>query len=84
MTGTEVIGMIPDALVLPAAGDRLQLVDLRASRLLSSGLAGHLAGRAGREAGALVEAVRDAGESVPAEVRRAADRLAETLTGTGP
>ncbi len=80
---TEVVGMIPDALVLPAAGDRLQLVDSRTSRLLSARLAAHLGARAEREAGALVEAVRDVRTEVPDEVRRAADRLAEVLTGIG-
>ncbi|MDH5590974.1 MAG: glutamate formimidoyltransferase [Gemmatimonadota bacterium] len=38
---TEVIGMIPDALVLPAAEDRLKVCDLGSSRLLSHGLAAH-------------------------------------------
>lgn len=42
---TEIIGMIPDALVLPAATDRLRLLDPGPSRLLSRGLAEHLARR---------------------------------------
>lgn len=45
---TEVIGMIPDQLVLSAAGDRLHLEDARPARLLSRRLVQHLAGsRAG-------------------------------------
>ena len=39
VAGTEVIGMIPDPLVLPAAADRLQLLDSLPSRLLSARLA---------------------------------------------
>lgn len=81
VTGTEVIGLIPDALVLPAAADRLQLVDPRASRLLSHRLAEHLARRADREARALLESVRGAGDRATPEIRAAADRLSDTLTG---
>lgn len=40
--GTEVIGLIPDALVFPAAARRLQLLDARSDRLLSSRLVRHL------------------------------------------
>lgn len=82
VTGTEVIGLIPDALVLPAAADRLQLLGPGSSRLLSPRLAKHVAGRAAREANALVVTIRQLGERVPPELRRAADRLAETMTGT--
>jgi glutamate formiminotransferase len=39
---TEVIGMIPDALVLPAAQDRLHLPDLDPARLLSRRVAEHV------------------------------------------
>ncbi len=48
ITATEVVGMIPDALVLPAAADRLRLLDPDPSRLLSSRLAAHLARDPGR------------------------------------
>lgn len=47
---TEVVGMIPDALVLPAAADRLNLRDPDPSRLLSSRLAAYLAARTGAAA----------------------------------
>jgi glutamate formiminotransferase len=40
---TEVIGMIPDGLVLPAAADRLRLSDADPERLLSSRILVHLA-----------------------------------------
>jgi glutamate formiminotransferase len=77
---TEVIGMIPDPLVLPAAADRLHLLDSPPSRLLSSRLARHVAERAARHAEALLQAVRDEGDSVPARVREAALRLSGSLT----
>ncbi len=77
---TEVIGMIPDALVLPAATDRLHLLDSPPSRLLSTRLARHLAARTARHAEALLQAVRDEGDAVPARVREAALRLSGSLT----
>jgi glutamate formiminotransferase len=80
ITGTEVIGMLPDPLVLPAAADRLSLLDCPPSRLLSIRLARHIAERAARHAEALLEAVRDEGEAVPTRVREAALRLSASLT----
>lgn len=80
VTGTEVIGMIPDPLVLPAAADRLHLLDSPPSRMLSARLARHIAERAARHAEALLQAVREEGEAVPARVREAALRLAGSLT----
>lgn len=48
---TEIIGMMPDELVLTAAVDRMQLTDADARRLLSRRLARHLSGSdAGTEA----------------------------------
>jgi glutamate formiminotransferase len=41
---TEIIGMMPDELVLTAAVDRMQLMDTDARRLLSRRLARHLSG----------------------------------------
>ena len=80
IAGTEVIGMIPDPLVLPAAADRLQLFDFPPSRLLSTRLARHVAERTARHAEALLQAVRDEGDAVPALVREAAHRLSGSLT----
>jgi len=82
VTGTEVIGMIPDPLVLPAAGDRLQLVDPRPSRLLSARISKHRADRAVRAVEALLDAVEAGDAGTPPELREAVDRLAETLTRT--
>lgn len=48
---TEVIGMVPDELVLSAAADRMQLIEADSGRLLSRRLARHLIGSdAGTEA----------------------------------
>lgn len=79
---TEVIGMIPDALVFPAAEDRLQLLDPTGERRLSARLADHLAGRADAAARALVDAVREGGDEVPPPIREAAASLARSLIGT--
>ena len=46
ISGVEVIGMIPDQLVLPAAANRLGLGEVSPGRLLSTRLARHLAKRA--------------------------------------
>ncbi|MFP3948554.1 MAG: glutamate formimidoyltransferase [Longimicrobiales bacterium] len=80
ITGTEVIGLVPDTLVLPAAGDRLKLPGPEFSRLLSARLARHVSERASREAGELLERIREAGDRVPREIRDAAERLADSLT----
>ena len=50
VAGTEVIGMIPDPLVLPAAADRLHLLDSLPSRLLSARLGRHVSERSLRAA----------------------------------
>ncbi|MBW3535878.1 MAG: glutamate formimidoyltransferase [Gemmatimonadetes bacterium] len=76
VSATEIIGMMPDALVLPAAADRLRLLDAHPSRLLSSRLAHHLSTRVAPGVAELVEAVREAGDAVPEPVRAAARRLA--------
>ena len=44
---TQVIGMLPDALVLPPAAGRLVLPDLGPARVLSHRVAAHVARRAG-------------------------------------
>jgi glutamate formiminotransferase len=80
LTGTEVIGMVPDPLVLPAATDRLLLLDTPPSRLLSTRLARHVAERAARHAEVLLQAVREEGDAVPARVREAVLRLSGSLT----
>lgn len=51
ITETEVIGMMPDTLVLPAARDRLHLPDLDPARLLSRRVAEHVRSRLSRERG---------------------------------
>lgn len=78
---TEVIGMIPDALVLPAAGDRLNLLGLTPARLLSRRVDRHVIGRAVAESGSLHDALQAHGDAVPDEVRNAAFRLLGALLG---
>jgi hypothetical protein len=80
ITGTEVIGMIPDGLVLPAAEDRLRLLDSSASRLLSARLAEHVSARLSRELQALLAAIEGVGEEAPAAIREAAERLSVGAT----
>lgn len=75
VTGTEVIGMVPDALVLPAAGDRLDLPDLGPARVLSTRVAAHLSTRVAADVERLRLAVERAGDAVPSDVRDAARRL---------
>jgi len=82
VTETEVIGMIPEALVLPAAEDRLHLSGLSPSRLLSHRVSRHLVERAAEDSVALRSALAAAGSDVPVGVRDAASRLLGTLLGT--
>ena len=42
---TQVVGMIPDALVLPATRDRLHILDLKPARVLSRRVRMHMEGR---------------------------------------
>lgn len=75
---TEVIGMIPEGLVLEAAARRLRLLGANSSRFLPARLAGHLASRAARDAGTILSWIEGIGEAVPSDVRAAMERL------TGP
>ena len=82
VTATEVIGMIPDALVLGAAADRLQLLDPDPARLLSARLVGHVSARISREVHALLDAIQEAGDGLPVTVRFQAAQLARVARGT--
>lgn len=82
IVATEVIGMIPDALVLRTAARRLRLLDAHPGRLLSTRLAGHLARRGARDLETLVSWARTSGAGVPTHVRGAAERLALPSTIT--
>jgi hypothetical protein len=77
--GTEVIGVLTDPLVLPAASDRLRLLDPRPSRLLSARLAAHLSRRAVEAMRSLVDAVAAEGAAVPETVVAAARNAAESF-----
>jgi glutamate formiminotransferase len=82
VAGTEVVGMIPDGLVLPAAEDRLQLLDFNASRLLPKRLAEHISARFSRDVQTLLGAIAEAGDEAPAQVRAAAERLSGSVRAT--
>lgn len=82
VVATEVVGMIPDTLVLRTSARRLGLLDAHPGRLLSARLAGHLARRGASDIETLVSWVRTCGSGVPDHVRRAAERLALPSTIT--
>jgi glutamate formiminotransferase len=81
VVSTEVIGMIPDALLLEAAADRLDLLDPAPSRVLSSRVLDHVAARTTAAAMQLVRSVEAGGSAVPVEVRQATVKLKEALVG---
>ena len=82
VVATEVIGMIPDALVLRTSAHRLRLLGADAGRLLSARVARHVARRGLSEFETLVTWIRAAGSGVPSDVRAAAERLALQSTTT--
>jgi glutamate formiminotransferase len=73
-SGTEVVGMVPDTLVLPAAADRLDLLDPRPSRLLSHRVAEHIIGRLSMDAEPDGTASKGAAGQVLGELREVARR----------
>ncbi|MEJ2539732.1 MAG: glutamate formimidoyltransferase [Gemmatimonadota bacterium] len=75
--GTEVIGMIPETLVLTAARDRLRLFEPTPDRLLPVGVARHLAARTDRDLAALLSWVGTRESEMPEEIRGVVRRLAE-------
>ena len=81
---TEVVGLVPDELILEAGADRLSLLDPDPSRVLSSRLTTHVARRAARQSEALLALVRELGQRTPPEVREAAERLGLSLGGFKP
>lgn len=78
VVGTEVIGMIPDALVFPAADRTLNLLDAGPERLLSRRVATHLARARDPDLRVVLEWLHAAGGQVPGSVQAAAARLAGT------
>lgn len=78
---TEVIGMIPEALVHPSSADRLRLRGTPTGRVLETRVGQHMAARVERELEALLDAVREAGDGVPGAVRAAVARLEGMLRG---
>jgi glutamate formiminotransferase len=77
---TEVIGMIPDTLVFPAATHRLRLSEPDPSRMLSARVQRHALDRTERDLRTVVEWVLGAGSEVPVDIRDAARLLAGRAT----
>ena len=75
IVATEVIGLIPDALVLRTGARRLRLLGADSQRLLSARLAKHLAGRGSGDLDTLVNWARAASAGAPPEVLAAVERL---------
>ena len=82
VSATGVIGVMPDTLVLPAAWNRLDLLDLGPSRILSHRGTEHAIARLVGEAVALWHVLEQAGSSVPSEVREAVFRVVSSADGT--
>jgi glutamate formiminotransferase len=76
---TEIVGMIPDSILLEAGADRISLLNPDPHRILSSRLAEHLARRIEGEVRSLVAVVRGAGDRAPLEVQKATNRLESAL-----
>lgn len=74
--GTEVIGMIPETLVLAAAGDRLRLFKPTPDRLLPVGVARHLSARADEDVASVLSWLGTRESETPEEIQRAVRRLA--------
>jgi len=79
---TEVIGMIPDALVFPAATHRLRLSEPDLARMLSPSVQRHVLARMERDLRTVIDWVLGAGSEVPADIRDAARLLAGRATIT--
>ncbi len=82
VSATEVIGMIPDALVFRTAANRLRLSGADPGRLLSARLARHVARRGSSDLETLISWIRRTGSGAPSHVRAAAERLALSSTAT--
>jgi len=76
---TEVIGMVPETLVLEAAGHRLRLSDASPERLLPVRVAEHLSRFAGADLETLLTWVERQGGAIPHEIQLAARRLTSRL-----
>jgi glutamate formiminotransferase len=72
---TEVIGMIPEALVLGAAARRLDLLEATSSRFLPTRLTEHLAARVAQDVGAVLDWLEVEGHTPPRHVQAAIARL---------
>jgi glutamate formiminotransferase len=81
---TEVVGMIPDRLLLEAGADRLALRGPGMERVLANRLLEHVAGRVATEMDRFAGSIRPHASHLPAEVREAVDRLFRAFSREGP
>jgi len=77
---TEVVGMIPDTLVFPAATNRLRLSEPDPARMLASRVQRFALERTERDLRTVVDWVLGAGSEVPANIRDAARLMAGRAT----
>ena len=82
IASTEVIGLIPDALVLRTGARRLRLLGPDSQRLLSTRLASHLARRGSKDLDTVVSWARSAPAGAPPAVLAALERLDPHLLPT--
>lgn len=81
VVNTEVLGLVPDELILEAGVDRLSLLDPYPSRVLSAQLTAHVVRRAARQADELLALVRESGDLIPQEFHQAVEQLGSSLAG---
>jgi len=81
---TEVVGLIPDRLLLEAGADRLKLREPEMERVLGHRLLGHVTDRVAKETDLLSHSLLPHRNTLPTEVRDAINRLARALAKRGP
>jgi len=79
IVGTEVIGLIPDRLMVGAGGDRMGLLDVGPDRLVSSRLAQHLQWRVETEMQRFLDVIEGCESELPEHVVEAIESLERAL-----
>jgi len=79
VVGTEVIGLIPDRLMVAAGGERMGVQDAAPDRLVSSRLAHHLQCRVEREMQRFLDVIEGCESELPEQVVEAVESLERAL-----
>ena len=79
VAGTEVIGLLPDRLMVGAGGDRMGVMDARPDRLVSSRLARHLQWRVDTEMQRFLDVIEGCESELPEHVVEAVESLQRAL-----